>query len=329
MLPLTVTDAANDSEDQTFDPRLSRAIAALMPDGYQDRDRLAGLVALEWGAEESTPTEAPPVEPDEALPASPQQLKVVEQAEANLYRLLLGEELPEKRAEAERTGQLSERLLRRNSIEDVRDLLHRGANPGVADEHGQTALMHAAWPPLDRERFRLLVRAGADVEARRHDGLTGLLLACSGGEAEAAEEWVRAGADVHARTPEGATPLMLGAKWPRVVRVLLDAGADVNAADQDGHTPLVYAISEQCWVSAEGQLEAVRELLAAGADVNRRDLAGTTPLGHARRMLARAQLEEEVCRAFNPDSGPLGMEWDDRRLAEAICELVSATGERA
>ncbi len=132
-------------------------------------------------------------------------------------RLFSNEETPEEKAEAERVGKLSERLLKRISPDDVRGLLARGANPGIADDVGQTALMHAAWA-RDWERFRLLARAGADLEARRNDGLNGLQLACSGGSSDAVEEWIRAGADIEVRTPEGTTPLMLAATWPDSVR---------------------------------------------------------------------------------------------------------------
>ncbi len=333
MLPLVVTDATG-SASKTFDPRLSRAMAALLPDGYPEKERLAGQLGMleldieRWTQEEgqsAAPAEVPPAPAGEGTEGPPDTQAVMNE----IYRILSRQESPRERDQAERAGRLSERLLKRNSLEEVRDLLARGADPNVADEHGQTALMFADGPPLDRERFRLLVQAGADVEARRFDGLTGLHQACAGGMADAAGEWLRAGAGANARSPEGATPLMLAATWPEVVRVLLAAGAEVNAADQDGHTPLAYAILKQSFITAEGQLEALRLLLASGADVNRRDQKGITPLGHARQMLARAELHEEVCRAFNPDFDPSrGMEWDERRLAKAVCDLLASAGGR-
>jgi hypothetical protein len=334
MLPLKITHSSTGTSYETFDPALSRALADLMPDGYLDRDRLAGHSGmLQWDREETERMESEtgrPAEPatvpiglnDEHSKPTPSN----EDFEAEMFRILFREESTQEAHEAERSGRLSDRLLKRNSLETARDLLARGANPSIADEVGQTALMHAAFPPFDRERFRLLVQAGADVEARR-DGLTGLHLACAGGEAEAVSEWVRAGADIDARAPGGATPLMLGATWPRIVRTLLNKGADVNTVDEEGHCALVYAILRQCCVGADGQLEAMRALIDAGADVNLRDRGGISPLGHTKRGLAEALLEEEVTLAFNPGADLLlGMEWNGRLLAETVVALLSAAG---
>jgi hypothetical protein len=323
MLPFSVRDSATGLNMQTFDPRLSRAISAILPDDYLEKNRLAGrhsLLDLEITRPE--PVEQPAVNEHEAR--DPRSLEAIEQ---ELWRILRREESPQEKAEAERTGKRSERLLKRISLRDVAELLRHGANPNIADEHGQTALMHAAFPPFERERFRMVAEAGADLEARRYDGYTGLHLACSGGEAVAAEEWVRVSADVHSRTSEGATPLMLAARWPDIVRLLLAAGAETNAADEDGHNALAYAILQQCCVGAERQLEAIQALLDAGIDVNQRDRNGITPLGHAQRALREAELEQEVCRAFNPDwEVPDRLPWDDRRLAEEVVNRVGAAG---
>jgi|GEM_PF-2368585 len=337
MLPLKITDSATDTPYETYDPELSRALAELMPEGHLDRDRLAGkhfLLELDRTEIERNEQEiSVAVEPNAAFSEpdddGPEPAASIEAFDAAILRILSGEESADDAQDAERSGQLSERLLKRNSLETARDLLARGADPSIADDVGQTALMHAAFPPFDRERFRLLVAAGADVDARRQDGLTGLHLACSGGEAEAAAEWVRAEADIEARSPGGGSPLMLGATWPRIVRTLLDAGADINAVDDDGHGALVYVILLRRGYNAKGELEALQTLIDGGADVNLRDRQGVSPLGHAKKMVARVLLDEEVIQAFRPCFATTrGAMPDELKSAEAIVTLLIAAGAR-
>lgn len=338
MLPMTISDSLHELDGVTFDPRLSRAIAALMPDEYLEKDRLNGRCGeLEWDTEECRRESEgagsvvignhPSLDASDDAGAS----TTLDTVRDEICRILRREESPAEIAAAEQLGRLSERLLKRVSLQDAQSLLARGANPGIADEHGQTALMLAASPPLDRDMFRLLVQSGADVDARRNDGFSGLHLACSGGMDDAAQEWVRAGADVQARGPGEATPLMLAATWPAIVRLLLAAGADVNAVDQDGHSALAYAILRQSWVKPSRQRDAMRTMVAAGADVNIRDREGITPLGHAQRVLRRVELEEEVVRAFQPDAGrsrgPGACELE-MRMARSIVELMMAAGGR-
>lgn len=327
MLPFRFTSPTGDAT--TFDPELSRAAAALLPDDFPEKERLAGrLGMLEYDLAQhdaDPPADATPPEP----PAEPQPYdpEKAEAAEREIFRILSGEESPAEKEEAERSGRISDRLLRRIPTEDVPELIAAGADVNTADEHGQTALMNAAWPPFNQQAFRLLVEAGAAVDARRYDGYTGLHLACSGGEARAVAEWVRAGADVNARTPEGHTPLMLGATWPEIVATLRRAGADATAVDSDGHSALVCAIHEQCSVVPDDQLRALEALLKAGCPVNARDPNGVTPLGHALGVLGREQLADEVRREFRGGADrPGGYDWSAVRLAERVVKLLRSAG---
>jgi hypothetical protein len=119
---------------ETFDPLLSQAIAALMPDGYLEKERLNGrLGMLEWDLQEHAhPTDQSSDVPEvirEAGAVSEIPISVEDRQAAlrdDLFRLLSGEEGPEEKAAAERTGKLSERLLKRISLQDARELLARG-----------------------------------------------------------------------------------------------------------------------------------------------------------------------------------------------------------
>lgn len=54
----------------------------------------------------------------------------------------------------------------------LRMMIERGVDPNASDEHGNTALMHAASRGCDREVIRMLIKAGAKVDAKNSAGLT-------------------------------------------------------------------------------------------------------------------------------------------------------------
>ncbi|XP_047104807.1 ankyrin repeat domain-containing protein 23-like [Schistocerca piceifrons] len=89
--------------------------------------------------------------------------------------------------------------------------------------------------------LRALIAAGADVEARDEwRGWTALHWAAHRGDVEAARLLVGAGAAVDARTDHGATPLHWAALngHAEVAAALLDAGADRGATTLGGETAL-------------------------------------------------------------------------------------------
>ena len=86
--------------------------------------------------------------------------------------------------------------------------LESGADPSVADRGGWTAL-HFAAQSLGPETVRLLVNAGADLEARNSFGATPLLIA-----------FTNTRDDDHG-----------------VIAILLEAGADLDAENNSGISP--------------------------------------------------------------------------------------------
>jgi ankyrin repeat protein len=212
----------------------------------------------------------------------------------------------------------------------VKALLMKGARPNVAEaSHTQTALMWAA-AQAHPDVTRLLVEAGADINARSRvygqtvvgeqtqrfgreelnytvlrGGSTPLLFAARSGDAESARLLLQAGASAHDVLPDGTSALVLAAHSGHadVAAVLLEKGADPNAAGS-GYTALHAAV-------LRSDLELVKTLLARGADPNPAMTKGTpmrrdttdfnlpaTLIGSTPYLLAARFLEPAIMQAL-------------------------------
>lgn len=153
--------------------------------------------------------------------------------------------------------------------EQLRQLLKRGANPNKPEELSlMTPLMAAETLPI----AWTLLEAGANPRARDRTGKTPLHYAVKMREATSIMPLlVRAGADVNARAeePGQVTPLFSAVEnyiespekeaAEAVIRVLARLGADINAADSKGATPLAVA-------TAHNQAELAKILIELGAN---------------------------------------------------------------
>ncbi len=171
-----------------------------------------------------------------------------------------------------------------NPKEFVRLLLDAGADVNAQDSFYRTALQGAAYQGHS-ETVRLLLNAGADVNLRSIIYGTALHAAASQGHDETVRLLLNAGADVNVRGGLHTTDLRLAASrgHNETVRLLLNAGADVNYQGKyDG--PILGGA--HC-----GDTETVRLLLNAGADVNVQGELHTTGL-----RLAASQGHNETVR---------------------------------
>ena len=107
-----------------------------------------------------------------------------------------------------------------------RDLDHNPGDVSRITADGWTPLMIAITNG-NSDVVNLLLKAGADVNAKRTTGTTALMTAAQYGRADLAKLLLHHGAMVNAKCETGLNALMIGACWGRldVVKVLLAAGA--------------------------------------------------------------------------------------------------------
>ena len=159
----------------------------------------------------------------------------------------------------------------------VMTLLANGADPRITDHEGNTPL-HLAARSSDPGVAALLRDAAAELEARNHDGLTPLGVACAAGNWRLAKFLLERGAKPDV---ESGTPALLGAAGgdeddAAGVQLLIRHKARVDARDAERRGALHVA-------AFNGHVEILAALLAAGADVRARDNDGRTPLLDAAR----------------------------------------------
>ncbi|MFN0245359.1 MAG: ankyrin repeat domain-containing protein [Kofleriaceae bacterium] len=202
----------------------------------------------------------------------------------------------------------------RGGVALAKELLAQGADP-TARESGFTPLhvaaMEAQMPGNHLGVARVLLDAGADVDARSHGvGFTPLFFAVGVDAVDMVDLLLERGADPRATTATGETPLHEAAREAEgtgTIARLLAAGVDPNARADDGSIPilrpaeqghdaktraLLDAGSDPALVDEHGYgllhaacngslVEIVREMLSRGVDIQQRTLDGMTPLHFA------------------------------------------------
>ncbi|MCL2191946.1 MAG: ankyrin repeat domain-containing protein [Treponema sp.] len=164
--------------------------------------------------------------------------------------------------------------VRRNDVDGVREALgtrRRGANPNVADNLGQSALMWASWNGMsDIVELLLSSRRNVNINRPSRNGYTALLCAAHVGRIDIYRMLINAGADTQARDRNGETVLHKAIRSGNLelVRFILDSDGSDNNPDRNSlidrpdslyFTPLHFAV-----LTGNGRM--VNLLLEHGAD---------------------------------------------------------------
>jgi hypothetical protein len=188
--------------------------------------------------------------------------------------------------------ELHDAVKRGATAEEVIDLISQGADPNYGIGSNGGVPLHTAASSGRPDIVKILLDAGALVDARSANGWTPLLpaAACFNQQrAEVLRLLLDAGADAQVVTDKGWTTLLelaFSCSGPKLdkacaesgLKALISAGADLNVTEKaSGAAPLHIA-------AFRGELFIVRHLVEAGADVNLKDKDGRTPLDFAKKQ---------------------------------------------
>ena len=150
------------------------------------------------------------------------------------------------------------------------------------------------------------------------------------GTAETTRILIEAGADLEAEDAFGCTPLLRAASEPSTgaLAVLLESGADPLATDQFGSGAIGQSLSEagHPMFRPEEAYKCVRMLIAAGFKPTHKDLAVAIRYGHAdvTRLLLKHGADPYVAEEFELTAYQLA--YDQPKIQELLRRLVPGIG---
>jgi ankyrin repeat protein len=178
----------------------------------------------------------------------------------------------------------------------ARMLIDAGADINATDRSGQSSLDLAAWRGFN-DFVNLLLDEGADVPLEGRKAVWTMRFATERGLERLFDHLVANGADLGVKSAEGGSLLHGAAAGgsSKIVMALLDSGMSVNEPDTFEWTPLHHA-------AEMARAEVIQTLAAAGADINARSTDGKTPLNVAMELERQGGIDALV--SLGADDSP-------------------------
>jgi hypothetical protein len=177
-------------------------------------------------------------------------------------------------ASAARPSPLHDAVLSNDVIRVSTILAHAGARTVDAVIGPGVTPLHLAAARNSADIAALLIRAGANLDARTAGGFTPLHWAAGRDAADTAELLIARGANTAARTESGITPLHWAAlrNGTTVAALLLRHAGGLDAATAKGMTPLHWAVKADAADAA-----VLMAYSAVSAEMEQEDAAGVAP----------------------------------------------------
>ena len=161
------------------------------------------------------------------------------------------------------------------------------------DMFGDTVLHTASMLNVGENTFRILIDAGADIDARNKEGVTPLAIAVQKNDLETVRLLTAAGADIHTQDTNGNSPLSIAlAGSPEMLEAVVNE-KNADFTDSNGNTPLHLALI------CDAPLSKIQYMISLMKDVNTRNKDGNSALFLS--ILKNRQKVGELLLAKNAD----------------------------
>ncbi len=201
-----------------------------------------------------------------------------------------------------------------DSAEVIRLVLRAGADPQARTEGGLTPLHAAAAYNSNPEIAKTLIECGAVANARSRVGLTPVFGAAAFNDNPGVVlELIQGGCRLSSISESKMNPLFGAAAFnsnPEIVTVLLDNGIEVDKRDRNKATALHFA------AAFNSNTDVAKTLIERGAEVDAVDSAGLSPL----HLAARSNPEPGMILLLVDKGATVGLQAADGKTAMDIAK---------